>query len=339
MSKQVVNREQLLASADFQSDFLDLDANLPYDISNQSHLSGMLLDMEEPKFAALPTFLQDVVSSPETYDVPGAIIRDLPVPLPAAKAAAIAYYKSRPVVRTLDWHTDEQGQPIRKALQGYHLHGKFFAALIQTRGKVSETRCKRCALGKGPWQSCVVEKDLSGTKTTSEICANCQIDRIYTCSLKPVASTESDDSSYREEDAESDDDEPIRPWKRRLRTPVTETEEKAKHGTKRNHQPENTPQIPSNGLPPNEGVTAMATSVSARSNPEASKEHSSKSASSRGETVVKFPLPPDAFDDLPFLKRAFRDMVSHCDKVAKRIKRLEEEEQKKNQTINPWDLL
>jgi hypothetical protein len=53
--------------------------------------------------------------------------------------------------------------------------------------------------------------------------------------------------------------------------------------------------------------------------------------------IVRFPLAPEAIDNLPLLREASKDLTKHLATVQKRIVQLEEKEREKS--MNPWDLV
>ncbi|KAI9375655.1 hypothetical protein BJX61DRAFT_105579 [Aspergillus egyptiacus] len=55
--------------------------------------------------------------------------------------------------------------------------------------------------------------------------------------------------------------------------------------------------------------------------------------------VIPFPLPPDTFDSLTDLRQAYDDIAYHVEVVRERIVELEELEERKLCTSNPWNLI
>lgn len=73
--------------------------------------------------------------------------------------------------------------------------------------------------------------------------------------------------------------------------------------------------------------------------PKAEAKVSPRAPSRHDGKVIPFPLDPKSINDLPLLRQASRDLATHLAVVEKRIRQLEEEENKRKKAGNPWDLL
>lgn len=84
-------------------------------------------------------------------------------------------------------------------------------------------------------------------------------------------------------------------------------------------------------LPDDNDALETALKAEANISPRAPSRHDGK--------VIPFPLDPKTINELPLLKQAARDLAAHLAVVEKRVRQLEEVENKKKKAGNPWDLL
>jgi hypothetical protein len=89
-------------------------------------------------------------------------------------------YDALPVVRALDWQTDNEGKPIRKGLKNVVSRK---AAFVQTRGKEASEPCAFCKAQKGIWKTCVIGVAEAEEKFDGS-CANCRFSRRAQCGYR-----------------------------------------------------------------------------------------------------------------------------------------------------------
>ncbi|KAL3474009.1 hypothetical protein BJX99DRAFT_260853 [Aspergillus californicus] len=257
-----------------------------------------------------------------TRDVQAEIITgvtedDLPI-VPRGKAMTlrmakdtIDHYKSLEVVRKLDWQQTSQWQPIRRALiENRHL----IAAFVQTRGKLAQVSCHDCLNGRGVWQSCVVGSDTRYTKHNA--CANCRFDNRSGCSINTV-----------------------KPRRRRKTSTTTSQSGYANpepgqglHGdgeTQPNAEPTRDTSLPQTIIKhPNQHTFQSKRAQS----------QNIEFLSCADGKILRFPLSPSMYHNLPVLKQALEDLDRHADIIDQRIKEIKGGDENLNQ-INPWDVL
>ncbi|KAL3467768.1 hypothetical protein BJX64DRAFT_283239 [Aspergillus heterothallicus] len=250
----------------------------------------------------------------------GVTAEDLPVDPPGRKHATLSAYAKQPVLRKLDWQTDEHGKPLREHLKSTTSLG---AAYIQTRGTVATLPCTRCSQAKGLWKTCVVELTMKisskGPQSAHGVCGNCRFAQYWNCEHRvgrwpnPMPDPASDDSAP--------GSRALRQSTRALRTrtaPKKDTLEITQFASTPNRPaplPRLDEHIPDSPLP--------TPDTPGRASPH-----------SKGE-VIEFPLGSESLDDLPLLEQASRNLTQHLGKVNRRIQYLKEMERQKN--IKSWD--
>ncbi|KAL2851630.1 hypothetical protein BJY01DRAFT_244963 [Aspergillus pseudoustus] len=233
----------------------------------------------------------------------GVFIDDLPIISPGNYDPHLQHYTDLPVLRKLDWQTDDNGNPVRKTLYGTALR----AAFIQTRGAPAEISCNWCANGRGIWKSCIVDDNPSkGSESVPSygVCANCRFSRNWDVLT-------------------SGERRPLEPNRR---------DEIAR----KNSPPASLPTLGTWG-PLERPAGSNNHGDIERPDVAPAQPGSSLKSSKNDGRVVKFPLPLDAVDDLPLLREAFKDLARPLATVDKRIKQLEDKEREKK--LNPWDLI
>ncbi|RDW79223.1 DUF3716 domain-containing protein [Aspergillus mulundensis] len=250
---------------------------------------------------------------------------DLPYAPDETTNSALLHYVELPVHRKLEWRLDDYGKPKRRDL---FCIKSLVAAFAQTRGDLAKVPCTACEEGKGPWKTCVAGSDMRDGDLI-KTCANCRFSGRPGCTLK-----ESEDNASVE---------------------VSELPSTPPRDTQGYE-----PQSPS--LTPQAASIRLDTSASPLLFPRASEIESGSSTDNTDSTVIKieaenppvaprrvpsrhdgklipFPLDPSMFNDLSLLKVASADLAAHFSLVERRVNQLEEEELKKKDIVNPWDLL
>ncbi|KAL4883416.1 hypothetical protein BJY04DRAFT_216240 [Aspergillus karnatakaensis] len=273
--------------------------------------------------------------------LPGISSDDLPLPPSGELRPEIEYWVGRPVLRKLDWQQDENGRPIRTLHSNM---GAFHAAFVQTRGKLAEIPCTRCAEGKGQWKLCVVgeKNDTPG----DEVCANCRGINNWQCSHRSSCS-----------DTPPADNIPPHTTSESPHTPVrTPPRQRASKHSPTCVQPSRASRSPNSKSAHMYGQNYIAvrrrgsghtkkSPVRAQSQrtPRSTKVEPHRPAQTRipsrhDGSLVPFPLAPDMFNNLNVLKEALNDQQRHMEIIQQRIRQLERDELEKTAT-NPWDLL
>ncbi|KAL4903218.1 hypothetical protein BDW74DRAFT_180085 [Aspergillus multicolor] len=295
---------------------------------------------------------------------------DLPYAPSNTTHPAILHYLDLPVQRKLDWRLDYYGMPKRRDLAYIK---SLVSAFAQTRGDIAEAPCTACQQGKGPWTMCVARSDMvDGVSARS--CANCRFSARPGCSLSTYLTYVPFLLPLMQDPVTSDDNDSVRAsviseTPRDIQTYKAQTPYLTPPGTEKFSVMPSTPprdaqtyepETPSLTPPVTEirketstrlrlflrpsdseigNATANTDSMIIKSEMENSPAPAQRVSSRHEGKVIPFPLDPSIFNDLALLKVAAVDLAAHFALVERRINQLEEEELKKKDIVNPWDLL
>ncbi|PYH96427.1 hypothetical protein BO71DRAFT_471650 [Aspergillus ellipticus CBS 707.79] len=279
----------------------------------------------QPDHIKEPQAYQQVsLEIPKMEIISGVSYEDLPL-LGSRPSETMLEYSQLPVLRKLEWRLDDQGQPLRRALKDIVSQT---AAFAQTRGSEVSDPCHHCKQKRSVWQSCVVGFDTREGSNMHGSCSSCRFSRRY-CTLGrlslhtfPVPPTDISASRV----LRSDDAWPGMDCSDEMSTDsIMANTLPTSTGSSPKHDPKVTEE------------TVWDTPRSVK--PEPDFPTSTPSACRLDGKVIPFPLGPETIDDLPLLQEAMHEMTVHLEILKRRVKQLETREQRKGETINPWELV